>query len=243
MNRIRLGRLILAGLATASMAFACVAPTNDAVRGALAKDLAKYPGVAVRVDDCVATLSGNVDKYTDKQSAEHKAKHYGALVRIVNNIAVAGPAIPDAELAAKLARKLAYDRTMYGNVFDWFTVASNGGAVTITGYAHNPMAHDSALALVASSKGVKDVVDKVEILPVSLFDDQIRVAAARLIYGGSSFIGAMDPARPIRIIVENGHVKLEGVVNTMLDKTVAGMKVNGLFGVFSVQNDLLVKKG
>ena len=55
--------------------------------------------------------------------------------------------------------------------------------------------------------------------------------------------GAMDPAHPIRIIVENGHVILEGVVNSEVDRTVAGMKVSGLNGVFSMENKLAVKKG
>jgi len=230
-------------LLLASAAMACVVPTNDAVKGALSKDLAKYPGVMVSVDDCVATLTGQVGRFPDKQSAEKKAKHYGAISSVVNKISVAGPVVADNELASKLARKLAYDRTMQGNVFDWYTVSSQNGAVTVAGYAHNPMAKDSALILAANATGVKDLVDKIEVLPVSLFDDQIRVQAARRIYGGSSFIGASDPVHPIRIIVENGHVILEGVVNSELDRTVAGMKVNGLGGVFSVENKLEVKKG
>lgn len=227
----------------AASAMACVAPTNDAVKAGLSKDLAKYPGVTVGVEDCVVTLGGQVDKFTDKQSAAKKAKNYQAVVNVVNNIVVGGPVVADNELATKLAKKLRYDRTFYGNVFDWYSVNSENGKITIEGYAHDPSAKDSALSLIATTTGVKDVVDRVEVLPVSLFDDQIRIAAARRIYGGSSFIGASDPAHPIRIIVNNGHVILEGVVNSELDRTVAGMKVNGLSGVFSVENKLAVKKG
>jgi osmotically-inducible protein OsmY len=224
-------------------AFACAPPTNDAVRASLSKDLAKYSGVTVSVDDCVATLTGQVDRFPDKQAATKKAKSYGAISRIVNNITVAGPVVSDADLTHKLSRELAYDRTFQGNAFDWFSVASQNGAVTISGYAHNPMAKESAMILAANTKGVKDLVDQVEVLPVSLFDDQIRIAAFRRIYGGSSFAGANDPEHPIRIIVDNGHVILEGVVISELDRTVAGMKVNGLSGVFSVENKLEVKKG
>src|SRR5258708_801460 len=222
-----------------TMAFACSAPTNDAVKGALSKDLAKYPGITVAVDDCVATLNGTVDRFTDKQSAERKARHYGALTSVVNRIGVGGPNVPDQELAKKLATELAYDRTSQGNVFDWFTVDVRSGVVTVAGYAHNPMARDSALGIVDTAKGVKDVHNQIEVLPLSGFDDQIRIQAARRIYGGSSFIGSMDPAHPIRIIVDNGHVILEGVVNSSMDKQVAGMKVNGLFGVFSVEKYLI----
>ncbi len=243
MTRKRLLSFSLTLLLPAAMAFACAAPTNDAVQAGLSKDLAKYPGVTVKVDDCMATLSGSVDRYTDKLAAYHKAHHYGALTGIVNKISVAGPAVPDQELAKKLASGLAYDQSMRGNAFDWFTVDVHNGAVTLSGYAHNPWNHDSAVGLVESAKGVKDVVDKVEVLPVSMFDDRIRIAAFRRIYGGSSFAGAMDPAHPIRIIVDNGHVTLEGVVISSLDKQMAGMKVSAMSGVFSVQNDLLVKKG
>jgi osmotically-inducible protein OsmY len=239
---------------SAAMAFACAAPTSDAVQAQLAKDLAKYPGVIVKVDDCTATLSGSVDRYTDKLAAARKAHSFGALAGVVNNISVAGTVVPDEELTKKLTRALAYDRSVADrfsrldfltqeNVFDWFTVNVNHGAVTLTGYAHNPMAHDSAVALVDNEKGVKDVTDQVEVLPVSMVDDGIRLEAYRRIYYGSSFIGAGDPTNPIRIIVDNGHVTLEGVVITPLDRQVAGMKVLGMSGVFSLQNHLQVKKG
>jgi hyperosmotically inducible protein len=235
------GMVVTFMLAT-TMAFACAVPTNDAVKGALGKDLAKFPGVTVAVDDCVATLNGTVDRFTDKQSAERKARHYGALTSVVNRISVGGLNVPDQALAKKLATELAYDRTSQGNIFDWFTVDVHSGVVTVAGYAHNPMARDSALGIVDTAKGVKDVHDQIEVLPLSGFDDQIRIQAARRIYGGSSFIGSMDPAHPIRIIVDNGHVILEGVVNSTLDKQVAEMKVNGMPGVFSVENRLVVGK-
>jgi hyperosmotically inducible protein len=235
--------VVLFTLLSSSAAMACVAPTNDAIRAGLAKDLSKYPGVRVAVDDCVVTLSGTTERLPDKLDATKKAKHYGAVVSVVNNIAVAGPQVADSEIAAKVAKKLLYDRTFQGNVFDWYTVASNNGTVTVSGYAHTPMAKDSALALVEYATGVKDIVDKIEVLPLSTFDDSIRIAAARRIYGGTSFIGSNDPAHPIRIIVENGHVTLEGVVNSQVDRTRAFMAVSGLGGVFSVKNDLVVKRG
>ncbi len=243
MTRKGLTFLSAAFLLLSTAAFACVVPTNNAVQEKLAQDLAKYPGINVKVDDCVATLSGSVDKYQDKLNAAKKAHSFGALTNVVNNIAVAGPTVADDVLQKKLATDLAYDRTFFGNVFDWFTVDVTNGAVTLGGYAHNPIAHESALAIVQDMKGVKDVTDQVEVLPTSMIDDGIRIQAARLIYGGTSFAGSMDPAHPIRIIVENGNVKLEGVVISPLDKQMAYMKVMGMPGVFSVENDLLVKKG
>src|SRR5258708_19402095 len=96
--------IMLAG----TMGFACVAPTNAAVKGALDKELAKYPGVTIMVDDSVATLSGTVDRFVDKKSAERKARPYGALTNVVNRINLGEPSLPDQQLPTKLARPLAY---------------------------------------------------------------------------------------------------------------------------------------
>jgi hyperosmotically inducible protein len=91
--------------------------------------------------------------------------------------------------------------------------------------------------------GVKDVIDNVSVEPVSRFDDGLRLRAMRAIYGDNVLNKyAMDPARPIRIIVTNGHVTLYGSVDSSMDKTIAGLKANQLFGAFSVDNKLQVEK-
>jgi hyperosmotically inducible periplasmic protein len=77
--------------------------------------------------------------------------------------------------------------------------------------------------------------------PTSIFDDQIRVKTLRAIYRDPVLNHyAIDPARPIRILVDNGHVSLYGVVSTKMDKQVAGLRANQVFGAFSVQNNLEV---
>jgi len=89
---------------------------------------------------------------------------------------------------------------------------------------------------------VKDVVDNVSLAPVSQLDDGIRLRAMRVIYRDPVLSKyAMDPARPIRIIVSNGHVTLYGSVDSKMDKNVAGIRANQLFGVFSVDNKLQVE--
>jgi len=81
----------------------------------------------------------------------------------------------------------------------------------------------------------------VSIAPVSNFDDGIRVRAMRAIYRDSVLSKyAMDPARPIRIIVANGHVTLYGSVASKMDKDVAGIRANQIFGAFSVENKLQI---
>lgn len=219
-------------------------PTDRAVQTALQQELSKkFNDVRVNVEDRVATLTGSVENYLDKVSAEKKARKYGAVTKVVNHIRVGGASIADRELAEKLSRKLATDRTFQGNVFDAFHLSVNDGVVSIRGYAHSYPARDSALGIVASEKGVKGVVDQIEVLPLSSFDDRIRLIAARSIYGSAALQKyAANPAHPIRIIVRNGNVILEGTVLNSMDRTVAGLAVSGVSGVFSVTNNLHVDR-
>jgi osmotically-inducible protein OsmY len=107
--------------------------------------------------------------------------------------------------------------------------------------AYGPTDKDSAISLVSNYPGVKDVVDNIEVAPVSPMDDRIRLAEARAIYGAPQLNKyAIDPAKPIRITVVNGHVTLSGVVDNQGDKDLANIKANGVQGVFQVVNNLQV---
>jgi osmotically-inducible protein OsmY len=97
------------------------------------------------------------------------------------------------------------------------------------------------LALVSTQPGVKDVIEEIDVDPVSMMDDQIRMAVARAVYGYPSLNRyAIDPAKTIRISVQNGHEELYGIVDTKADKDVAFVRANGVAGVFSVKNYLQV---
>jgi osmotically-inducible protein OsmY len=201
----------------------------------------QFKDVKVSVDNGIATLTGTVSLYEHKADAEkrvHKAKGVEA---VRNLIEVGGPRVPDSELQAKLAEKLAYDRVGYGNTFNAITVSVENGLVTLGGHARTYVDKDSALALVATQPGVKDVVDEIEVDPVSMMDDQTRMAVARAVYGYASLNRyAIDPAKPIRISVQNGHVELYGTVDSQADKDAAFLRANGVPGVFSVKNYLEV---
>ena len=160
-----------------------------------------------------------------------------------NLIAVSSSA-PDAEVEAKLDRKLHYDRIGYDNQFNFVDVSVKDGVATLQGETYNEIGRDSALALANTMPGVRDVVDDVKVSPVSGFDDRIRISAMRAIYR-DPVLGryASDPALPIRIVVDNGKLSLYGTVATPMDKQIAGMRANQVFGVFSVQNNLEVVKG
>jgi osmotically-inducible protein OsmY len=93
-------------------------------------------------------------------------------------------------------------------------------------------------------EGVEHVDNQIQVLPVSFFDDGLRVRLFRTIYGYPTLQKyVLGVNKPIRIIVQNGHVTLMGVVDSEMDRNVAGIRANGVPGVFSVDNQLKVVKG
>lgn len=205
-------------------------------------DKKQFKNVKADVDgNGIVTLTGNVDLYEYKMDAGKRAQKVKGVTGVRNEIQVAGPSVPDSELQQKLVEKLQYDRVGYGNLFNAISVNVQNGAVTLAGHARTDVDKDSALALVSTYPGVKDVVDEIEVDPVSTLDDQTRLAVARAVYGTPTLQRySIDPAKPIRISVQNGHVELSGVVDSKTDKDLAYMKANQVPGVFSVKNDLQV---
>jgi hyperosmotically inducible protein len=95
--------------------------------------------------------------------------------------------------------------------------------------------------LAANTPGVKDVINEIQVDPLSPIDDRIRLQVFRSIYGFPSLNKyAMDPAKPIRISVQNGNVTLYGVVDSKADKDAANIRANSVSGVFKVTNDLQI---
>jgi osmotically-inducible protein OsmY len=221
---------------------ASVQADNPVASAAAARlNKARFKDVKVSVDNGIATLSGSVDLYEYKADAERRVHKAKGVVAVRNLIAVGGPNIPDKELQAKLAEKLAYDRVGYGNTFNAIGVTVENGVVTLSGHARTDVDKDSAMALVSTYPGVKDVVEEIEVDPVSMMDDQMRLQVARAVYGYPTLNKyAIDPAKPIRISVQNGHVELYGTVDSESDKEVASMRANSVPGVFSVKNYLQV---
>lgn len=198
--------------------------------------------VGSSVEDGIVTLTGTVDIYQNKLDAAKKVKKLANVTGVRNDITVAGETVPDGQLQQKLAKKLAYDRVgYYDNTFNYLALDVKDGVVTLSGDTVWDAPKDSALATIASTPGVKDVVNDVKVLPTSIFDDSIRARTAHAIYR-DSVLGryASDPVHPIRIVVDNGHVTLYGSVQSAMDKTIAGMRANAVPGAFSVDNKLVV---
>jgi len=202
-------------------------------------------GVNATVEDGIVTLTGTVNLYQDKLNAAKKAKKIAKVTGIRNNIEVAGVNVSDSQLEQKLAKKLAFDRVGYfDNTFNYLALNVQNGVVTLEGDMVYDTPKDSALAVVAGTPGVKDVVDNVKVLPASFVDNSLRVRIARAIYRDPVLSKyAIDPVHPIRIVVDNGHVTLYGSVDSTMDKNVAGVRAGAVPGSFSVDNKLVVNKG
>jgi len=237
-------------LLAAVLAVPAVFAQNDSeIQSSVQKALSgsRYKGIQASVQNGVVTLSGSVDLVAAKVSADQKTHHVKGVTAVRNEIEVSGGGseIPDQQLQAKLQKAIAYDMVGYGTTaFDAIGVQVNNGVVTLSGHAYGPVDASDAVAIVENTKGVRDVVNNIEVDPVSPMDDRIRLAVFRKVYGFPTLNKyAIDPVKPIRIQVANGHVTLYGTVDNEADKNAAGIQANAVPGVFSVTNDLQVVNG
>jgi len=230
-------------LATAQMS-SRQAQQDQEIQSAVKAQLEKkelFRAIKAEVNEGIVTISGEVPLYMDKVNAEKRVRKVKNVDGVRNRVEVGGPGIVDDEVRENLSTKLRYDRAGYGIVFNNLGVDVNNGVVTIAGNVRDYPDRDSALAIVSTTAGVKEVVDEIEVAPVSISDDRLRVRLARAIYGDTSLRKyAMDPQAPIRIIVENGHVELAGMVLNDMDRQLAFMRANVVPGIFSVTNNLSV---
>lgn len=179
--------------------------------------------------------------------------------------AFATPQINSFEQTARQIRSEILKLPNYG-LFDHLSFSIEGSTVILTGYASRPTLKTSAENVVKGITGVERVDNRIEVLPLSRFDDQIRARAYVAIYGDPTLARynpnrgvpiPFSPARvaagitndpppgnhPIHIIVKDGHLTLAGVVDTALDRQVAETRANNVFGAFSVKNELQVVGG
>lgn len=200
----------------------------------------KFKDVTSTVEDGIVTLNGNVELYIDKVNAEKKVRKIQNADGVRNHIKVAS-SVHDDILRDQLSTKLRYDRIGYGIVFNNLTLSMENGVATVGGTVRDYPDRDSAIAIVETTPGVKDVIDEIEVAPTSTNDDRLRVALARSIYGSPALQKyAIDPQAPIRVVVQSGHVELYGVVSNKLDQQVAYTQASSVPGVFSVTNNIVV---
>jgi osmotically-inducible protein OsmY len=238
-------KVLLFLLAAALSVPAAFAQNDSEIQASVQKALSgsRFKGIQASVQNGVVNLTGNVDVVAAKFSADQKAHHVKGVTAVRNDIQVnAGSEVSDQQLQAKLQKSINYDMVGYGTTaFDAIGVQVHDGVAVLSGHAYGPVDASDAVAIVENTKGVRDVINNIEIDPVSPMDDQIRLAVFRKVYSFpmlSQF--AMDPVKPIRIQVANGHATLYGTVDTEAERNAAGIQANSVPGVFSVTNDIVV---
>jgi hyperosmotically inducible protein len=154
----------------------------------------------------------------------------------------AGKPATDNDLAAKVRHEiLMYPRY---TIWDDVTFRVADGNVELTGAVSQPYKKSDIEKIVRNLPGVASIKDGIVVLPLSIEDDRLRALVARAIYGNANFTRyAMQPLPPIHIIVENGHVRLEGMVANQFDKDLAGVRAGSAGMSFGpVVNNLQVEQ-
>jgi hyperosmotically inducible periplasmic protein len=152
---------------------------------------------------------------------------------------------PSAKSQERIVKEVRHELLMlpYFGVFDNIAFKVEGYNVTLLGQVVRPSLKSDAENVVKHIEGVEKVDNQIEVLPPSPMDDRIRQRLFRAIYQYSALQKyELGVQKPIRIIVKNGHVTLEGVVDNDADKNLAGIRANGVSGTFSVINNLQVVK-
>jgi osmotically-inducible protein OsmY len=193
------------------------------------------------VDDRILFLRGSVASYHDKLRTERILGHVKGVQGVENRLFIRAAYIPDAVLHERLARRLRYDRSGQGNVFNNLELSVSNGYVVLSGTVRTDTDRDSALAIAENCDGVRGVDDRIVVAPASFHDDELRVRVVRAVYGDPVLRRyAADPQAPIRVVVVGGHVTLYGVVASPLEREVAGIRANQVPGAFSVENRIVV---
>src|SRR3984885_7327849 len=150
---------------------------------------------------------------------------------------------PSAKAQERITKEVRHELLMlpYFGVFDYIAFKVDGYTVTLLGQVVRPTLKSDAENAVKHIEGVEKVDNQIEVLPPSPMDDRLRLTLYRVIYGYPALEKyALGVQKPIRIIVKNGGATLEGVVDNEADKNLAGLRANGVPGIFSVTNNLQV---
>jgi osmotically-inducible protein OsmY len=212
--------------------------TDDQIRAQVEHQLfdAGLVSVTVSVKGGQVTLAGTVPSLWVKDEAVKRARKVNDIKEVVSTLAVARGE-SDTDLAEAVAGTLR--GSIFLTVFDDVSVMVVGGVATLTGSVTTPYKAQGMVEAVSRVEGVQQVINRIEVLPVSMFDDQIRYAVAARIYNDPAFFRYGTQANPpIHIIVKSGRVTLTGAVGSEMDRRLAEMLAREVFGVLGVENAL-----
>jgi hyperosmotically inducible protein len=201
----------------------------------------QHGNVQVSFNNGVATLTGSVDSIGVKMDAQRAARKVNDVTQVVDNITInRGDTGPEGIL--RQARKSILLYPFY-TIFDNIVLqCSPDGDLTVSGQVTDPFKKSDIANFLAHIAGVTQLTNNLQILPVSQYDNELRIAIARAIYDDPYFINYRNqPIPPIHIIVDNGNVTLYGVVNSPVDKAKAGADARLAATFFSFKNDLRIE--
>ena len=196
--------------------------------------------VEVRVDNGVATLSGSVDSIGLKERAAKEISKVNGIAGVTNNLNVSEPGASPEQILGKAVH--AVRMYPFYTIFDNVELSMDGGRLKLQGQVAEPWRKRDIEQLVSMIPGVREIENRLEVLPLSPFDNGLRVRIATAIYRNpelSNYAFRADP--PIHIIVKNGNVTLTGVVHSEVDKAVATNVARFAATYFALDNQLKVE--
>ena len=195
--------------------------------------------VQVLVEGGIVRLTGTVRHIAEKKQAEKAALGVDDVSRVQNDLAIAIDNLSDQQIADGIAKQVR--SFVFYDVFDWIEGDVQDGVVTLKGWVREPWRKNDYQNLAEAVPGVQSVTNEIQVLPLSTFDDQLRLSAARSIYADPRFGRyANRSLPPIHIIVENGKIILEGAVANPLERQLAESLVRTRGLSFGVVNHLTV---
>lgn len=198
-------------------------------------------GITVSVvRDGAIALTGPVPSAGAKQDLIAEVLKVDGVKEIVSELTI-GKAESDQKLAERIAEQMR--RSTYFTVFDDVQIGVDNGVVTLTGYVTQPIKSDDLARRASHVDGVREFVNRLEVLPASLSDDRLRAIIANTLYRDPAFSNyASQAVPPVHIIVRNSSVLLTGVVNNEVERRQAENIVRHIPGIIGVQNALRVER-
>jgi osmotically-inducible protein OsmY len=192
------------------------------------------------VRDGTIALTGPVASAGAKQDLIAEVLKVDGVKEIVSELTI-GRAESDQKLAERVADQMR--RSTYFTVFDEVQIGVDNGVVTLTGYVTQPIKSDDLARRASHVDGVREFVNRLEVLPASLSDDRLRSIIANTLYRDPAFSNyASQAVPPVHIIVRNSSVLLTGVVNNEVERRQAENIVRHIPGIIGVQNALRVER-
>jgi osmotically-inducible protein OsmY len=192
------------------------------------------------VRDGTIALTGPVASAGAKQDLIAEVLKVDGVKEIVSELTI-GRAESDQKLAERVADQMR--RSTYFTVFDEVQIGVDNGVVTLTGFVTQPIKSDDLARRASHVDGVREFVNRLEVLPASLSDDRLRAIIANTLYRDPAFSNyASQAVPPVHIIVRNSSVLLTGVVNNEVERRQAENIVRHIPGIIGVQNALRVER-